>query len=79
MKNHLLSFDDTATAFISRSDKELKRAYWLFKTISFNWLVKISPPFVHFALWAHLPVKGLIRATVFKHFCGSETIDECKY
>ncbi len=78
MKNHLLSFDDTATAFISRSDKELNRAYWLFKTISFNWLVKISPPFVHFALWAHLPVKGIIRATVFKHFCGGETIDDCK-
>ena len=78
MKNHLISFDDTATAFNSRTDKELKRAYWLFKTISYNWLVQISPPFVHFALWAHLPVKGIIRATVFKHFCGGENIDDCK-
>jgi proline dehydrogenase len=78
MKNYLLSFDDTETAFVSKSDAELKRAYWLFKIISFSWLVRISPPFVHFALWAHLPVKGLIRATVYKHFCGGETIDDCK-
>jgi proline dehydrogenase len=78
MKDHLVSFDDTETAFKSRSDKELKSAYWLFKLISFNWLVQISPPFVHFALWAKLPVKGLIRSTIFHHFCGGENISDCK-
>jgi proline dehydrogenase len=78
MKDHLISFDDTKIAFEAKSDADLKRAYWLFKMISFNWLVKISPPFVNFALWAHLPVKGIIRATIFKHFCGGETINDCK-
>jgi proline dehydrogenase len=78
MKDHLVSFDDTETAFKSRTDNELSRAYWLFKMISFNWLVKISPPFVHFALWARLPVKGIIRNTIYRHFCGGETIKECK-
>jgi proline dehydrogenase len=39
--------------------------------------VKISPPFVDAAIGLHLPVKGLIRATIFKHFCGGETIEEC--
>lgn len=77
MKDHLVSFDDTETAFLSKSDRELKRAYWLFKLISFNWLVRLSPPFVQFALWAKLPVKGLIRATAFKHFCGGENIVSC--
>ncbi len=78
MKNALISFNDTETAFKSRSDKDLKSAYWLFKIISFNRLVQISPPFVHFALWAHLPVKGLIRSTIYHHFCGGETISDCK-
>ena len=78
MKNVLISFNDTEIAFKSRSDKDLKSAYWLFKIISFNWLVQISPPFVHFALWAHLPVKGLIRSTIYHHFCGGETISDCK-
>ena len=78
MKNALISFNDTETAFESRSDNDLKSAYRLFKIISFNWLVKISPPFVQFALWAHLPVKGIIRSTIFHHFCGGETISDCR-
>lgn len=78
MKDHLVSFDDTKIAFSAKNNGDLNRAYWLFKLISFNGLVKISPPFVDFALWAHLPIKGLIRATIFKHFCGGETIEDCK-
>ncbi len=77
MKNKLVSFDNTEVAFSAQSNADLKRSYWLFKTISFNWLVKISPPFVNFALSAKLPVKGLIKRTVFGHFCGGETITEC--
>ena len=78
MKDQLISFDDTQIAFSAKSDADLNRAYWLFKIISFNSLVQISPPFVNFALWAHLPIKGIIRSTIFKHFCGGENIEECK-
>ncbi len=78
MKNSLVSFDDTETAFQSKSDADLNRAYWLFRVISFNWLVQISPPIVKFSMWAHLPVKGIIRATVFRHFCGGESISDCQ-
>lgn len=78
MEKAPLSFEDTATAFQAKSDADLNRAYWLFKLISFNWLVKMSPPFVNFALWAKLPVKGIIRATAFRHFCGGESIEDCK-
>lgn len=77
MKNYLVSFDDTETAFQSKSNADLNRAYMLFKIISFNWLVKISPPFVNFAIWSHLPIKGLIKKTIFRHFCGGESISEC--
>ena len=78
MKDQLISFDDTQIAFSAKSDADLNRAYWLFKIISLNSLVQISPPFVNFALWAHLPIKGIIRSTIFKHFCGGENIEECK-
>lgn len=78
MKNALVTFDDTLTAFASKSDKDLQRAYWLFKAISFNWLVKISPPFVNTAIALRLPINGIIKSTIFSHFCGGETIEDCE-
>ncbi len=77
MRNSIVSFDNTEIAFSGKKNEDLNRAYWLFKMISYNWLVNISPPFVNFAIWAHLPIKGLIRATAFRHFCGGENIEEC--
>jgi proline dehydrogenase len=76
--DNTVSFDDTEIAFASKSNSDLNRAYLLFKVISYNWLVKIAPPFVDAALALHLPVKGLIRATAFKHFCGGETVADCQ-
>ncbi len=73
-----VSFDNTEIAFASKSNSDLNRAYILFKVISYNWLVRIAPPFVDTALALRLPVKGLIRATAFKHFCGGETIEDCQ-
>jgi len=77
MSAPIVSFDNTEIAFASKSNGDLNRAYYLFKVISFNWLVKIAPPFVDAALALHLPVKGIIRATAFKHFCGGESIEDC--
>jgi proline dehydrogenase len=73
-----LSFEDTEIAFKHSSNTDLKRAYWLFKIININFLVKIGPPITNFAIKIGLPVKGLIKATIFKHFCGGETIRECE-
>lgn len=75
-KNNL-SFENTEIAFRHSSNSDLKRAYWLFKVINVNFLVKIGPPITNFAINIGLPVKGLIKATIFKHFCGGETIAEC--
>ncbi len=78
MKNNIVSFDNTEVAFSGKSDKDLNRAYWLFKIISYNWLVRMSPPFVNTAIALHLPIKGIVKATAFRHFCGGESIEECK-
>ena len=72
-----LSFENTEIAFRHSSNNALKRAYWLFKIINVNFLVKIGPPITNFAINIGLPIKGLIKATIFNHFCGGETITEC--
>lgn len=76
--NNPVSFDNTEIAFASKTNNDLNRAYILFKVISYNWLVKIAPAFVDIALALRLPVKGIIRATAFKHFCGGENIEDCR-
>jgi proline dehydrogenase len=75
--NDKLSFENTEIAFRHSSNTDLNRAYWLFRVINVNFLVKIGPPITNFAIKIGLPIKGLIKATIFKHFCGGETITEC--
>ncbi len=70
-------FDNTETAFALKSDSELERAYFLFKMISNEPLVRIGTAVTNFAIKAHLPVQGLIRATVFDHFCGGVSEEDC--
>lgn len=70
-------FDNTKRAFVLKSDSELERAYFLFKMISKEPLVRIGTAMTKFALNANLPVEGLIRSTVFDHFCGGVSEDDC--
>lgn len=71
-------FNDTEIAFKSKSNQDLNRAYWLFKIIGYPSIVKIGKGFTNFALKTHLPINGIIRSTIFKQFCGGETINECE-
>ena len=70
-------FNNTQVAFSLKSDTELDRAYFLFKLIDNQPLVRIGTAVTNFALKANLPVEGLIRATVFDHFCGGVNEDDC--
>ncbi|PTX13957.1 proline dehydrogenase family protein [Sphingobacterium faecium] len=72
-----LSFDNTEIAFKSKTDKDLDRAYLLYKVIASNFLVKVGPPITNFALHIGLPIQGIIKSTIFKQFCGGETIEGC--
>ncbi|MCB4797647.1 proline dehydrogenase family protein [Neotamlana laminarinivorans] len=75
--NTNLIFDNTEVAFALKNDSELERAYFLFKMISIEPLVKIGTAATNFALKAHLPIEGLIRSTVFDHFCGGVNEEDC--
>ncbi|MEN8124817.1 MAG: proline dehydrogenase family protein [Bacteroidota bacterium] len=70
-------FDNTQTAFALKSDTDLEKAYFLFKMIKSEPLVRIGTAVTKFALNSHLPVEGLIRSTVFDHFCGGISEKDC--
>nr|WP_321223489.1 proline dehydrogenase family protein [uncultured Psychroserpens sp.] len=70
-------FDNTEVAFALKNDSQLERAYFLFKMISYQPMVRIGTAATNFALKAHLPVEGLIRSTVFDHFCGGVNEEDC--
>ncbi|WP_417198730.1 proline dehydrogenase family protein [Bizionia sp.] len=74
---YLKIFDNTEIAFQLKSNRELNRAHFLFNMISNETLVKVGTTLTHFALKAHLPVEGIIRATVFDHFCGGVNEEDC--
>ncbi len=73
----MISFDNTEIAFASKTDADLKWSYRLFKAIGKNWMVKMGKWASNFAFAIRLPIKGMIRKTIFKQFCGGESIKEC--
>lgn len=67
---------DTRTAFSQYTDVGLLRAWWLFRVIGNPTLNAIGKALTRAALALHLPIKGLVKRTLFRHFCGGETIEE---
>ncbi len=72
----LPEFDNTAIAFEYRSDKELKHARFLFSSMGSPTLTSIGMKMTQWAISWKLPVKGIIKSTLFDQFCGGETMDE---
>ncbi|RLD22542.1 MAG: proline dehydrogenase [Bacteroidetes bacterium] len=72
------SFDNTELAFASKTDWQLKKAYYLFKIVNNNTMASVATFSATLGLNLHLPIKGIIKKTVFEHFCGGETILECE-
>lgn len=71
-----ISFEDTKTAFAYKSTGQLKRAKLLFATMGKSWLVKPGLRLTPWALKVGLPIKGLIRKTIFNQFVGGETLPQ---
>jgi len=78
MSEFKLDFHNTAQAFADKSDLELKKKYRLFKIMNSPSLTKISTRLAQLAFRLHIPVRNLIKKTVFPLFCGGETIEECE-
>lgn len=72
----LPQFDNTEIAFRYRSDAELKQARFLFASMGSPFLTKVGMAFTKGAMALHLPINGIIKRTIFKQFCGGETMSE---
>ncbi len=73
-----VSFEDTSIAFSNQSDFKLRKTYWLFALMNKGWLVKLGTFFIKLALKLQLPIKKLIKTTIFEQFCGGESIRDCE-
>ncbi|MBB6272529.1 proline dehydrogenase [Pedobacter cryoconitis] len=47
--------------------------------MSSNFLTQVGPPVTNLFLNIGLPIQGIIKSTIFKQFCGGETIAECEH
>jgi proline dehydrogenase len=74
----MLSFDNTEVAFKIKSNSSLKKGNLLFGIINNPSLVKISTSLAQLSLDMHLPVKWMIKKTIFEQFCGGESLAESK-
>ena len=70
-------FNNTKLAFTNKSNLELKKAFFLFSVLDYPLLTKLGNSFLLLVLKLNLPFKGIIKKTIFNHFCGGETIEEC--
>lgn len=77
-QHRTLSFEDTSVAFAHQSDSKLRKTYFIFAMMNQNWLVKIGTFFIKLILKLGLPVKFLIKNTLFNQFCGGESIETCQ-
>ncbi len=72
----VISFDNTQYAFEYKTNKQLKKARFLFSLMGKPWIVKLGVKLAPWSVRAGLPVKGLIRNTIFRQFVGGETMEQ---
>jgi proline dehydrogenase len=73
----MISFESTEIAFRIKTDRELRKALFLFRAISSKGLVAIGGFFSRLAISIRLPISWIVKPTIYSHFCGGETIGDC--
>jgi proline dehydrogenase len=72
-----IDFNNTSIAFHHKTNGDLKKAWWLFNSFNYPFIVNVGPKMADFAFSLHLPIKGMVKSTIFAQFCGGENIEEC--
>jgi proline dehydrogenase len=73
-----ITFDNTAVAFASKTDRDLQNDYLMFQAMNNQWLSKTGTFLIRNAFKINLPIDGMVRKTVFRHFCGGVSINDCE-
>ena len=75
----VIDFEDTKVAFSAQSNRMLKRAYRLFQIMNYPWLVNLGAKATLWAIKWRIPfVKWMVRNTIFRQFCGGQTLLDCQ-
>jgi proline dehydrogenase len=74
-----ISFENLEVAFASKTDGELKKMYFIFATINNNLAVSVGTKLANWAFALKFPIKGVMKKTMFGHFCGGESIEDCQH
>ncbi|MFK7952013.1 MAG: proline dehydrogenase family protein [Ekhidna sp.] len=77
MQSEPINFDNTEIAFAHRSNAELRNSHFVFSTMNLSWMVKLGMSMTNIAFKLGLPVKGIIKKTIFNQFCGGESVKDC--
>ncbi len=77
-KRFTISFENTTIAFVAKSNWELFITRWIFAVMNSEMFTKIGTFLIKSALLFHIPIKFIIKHTLFKQFCGGESLDDCK-
>lgn len=72
----LPQFNNTEIAFRHMPTPALRQASLLFSAVGSPTLTRLGIALTNFALKARLPVKGLIKRTLFRQFVGGENMEE---
>jgi len=73
----MTGFQNTEIAFAYKSNRELSKAFYLFKIVGSPWIVKLGRILTQVMLALRLPIGWAIKPTIYSHFCGGEYIPEC--
>ncbi|HLW21098.1 MAG TPA: hypothetical protein VKX33_12270, partial [Cyclobacteriaceae bacterium] len=73
-----ISFENIQVAFASKSDKALKKMYLIFSLLDNNLMAKWGVVLAVLSLKLRLPVKSILKRTIFDHFCGGESIQDSR-
>jgi proline dehydrogenase len=72
-----IDFQNTEIAFALKSNAQLQKAKLMFQSVSHPAVVSVLQGIVKASFAVGLPIKGIIKQTVFEHFCGGENIEDC--
>ena len=72
-----VSFENTTVAFSSKSNLELRKMQFIFSVMNRKTIVNLGTNLIKLGFKLRLPIKGLVKSTIFSQFCGGETIEDC--
>ena len=73
----MINFEDTKPIFAHKSNWELKKSYYLFSILQHSFFVKIGSLLLKISFFLRIPIKKIIKMTIFNQFCGGENIQDC--